>query len=135
MSALTDEQLWAVYFGAMPAVCKTGALRAVADAAVADDRVGRGEPVFWYRPTSTGGYDSPIHNYSIEDCRKECGAWKPLYATPTIPEGYALVPIDGIRYAIGILESNFGPMIRQATADGLKKLLPKMIEIAKEVQS
>lgn len=35
MNALTDEQLWAAYFGAMPAVCKTGALRAVADAAVA----------------------------------------------------------------------------------------------------
>lgn len=37
-------------------------------------------PTFWYRPRSDGGYDGPLHNDSIEDCRKQSGAWVPLYA-------------------------------------------------------
>ncbi|SPA44648.1 hypothetical protein [Cupriavidus taiwanensis] len=39
-------------------------------------------PLFWYRPRSDGGYEGPLHNDSIERCRKESGGWVPLYATP-----------------------------------------------------
>jgi len=38
------------------------------------------EPMFWYRPRSDGGYEGPLHNERIEEVRKRCGAWVPLFA-------------------------------------------------------
>lgn len=40
------------------------------------------EPLFWYRPSSDGGYEGPIPHSSIEEVRKNSGAWHPLYAHP-----------------------------------------------------
>ncbi|MET0356185.1 MAG: hypothetical protein ABW044_05365 [Cellvibrio sp.] len=37
------------------------------------------EPVFYYRPTSSGGYEGPIHANSIEKVRIGSGVWKPLF--------------------------------------------------------
>jgi len=43
------------------------------------------EPVFYYRPTSSGGYEGPIHAGSIEKVRVDSGVWKPLYAEQVTP--------------------------------------------------
>lgn len=37
------------------------------------------KPLFWYRPCSDGAYEGPIHDSSIEEVRKQSGAWKPLF--------------------------------------------------------
>ena len=55
-----------------------------------------GEPLFWCRPRSDGGYEGPLHDSSIEDVRKRPGAWMPLYTqpAPVVPDGFALVPVS-----------------------------------------
>lgn len=37
------------------------------------------KPMFWVRLRSDGCYEGPIHDSSIEDVRKQSGAWHPLY--------------------------------------------------------
>lgn len=45
--------------------------------------IGEGqEPVFWVRPRSDGGYDTPLRHEFIEQSRKESGAWVPLFRHP-----------------------------------------------------
>lgn len=46
------------------------------------ERFGQADPIFWYRPRSDGGFEGPIHNDSIEQARKESGAWLPLHGGP-----------------------------------------------------
>jgi hypothetical protein len=56
------------------------------------------EAVFYYRPTSSGGYEGPKWAESMEKCRIDSGVWRPLYAHPlpaqSVPEGWQLVPIE-----------------------------------------
>ncbi|EAZ97240.1 hypothetical protein [Marinobacter sp. ELB17] len=37
------------------------------------------ETVAWIRPTSTGGFEGPLHDCQIDDVRKRSGAWSPLH--------------------------------------------------------
>lgn len=54
----------------------------------------QGEPMFWVRLTSDGGYEGPIHNDGIERVRRQSGAWHPLFIAtqPAIHDGWQLVP-------------------------------------------
>lgn len=58
-----------------------------------------GEPVFWYRPCSDGGYEGPIHNEGIERVRKLSGAWQPLYPKQAwrVPQALQL---DAARWSV-----------------------------------
>ena len=46
------------------------------------ERVEKQEPAFWWRQRSDGAYEGPIHSISIEQARKQSGAWSPLCALP-----------------------------------------------------
>lgn len=40
------------------------------------------DPVTWIRFTSDGGYEGPIMDGVIEECRKKSGGWTPLFMLP-----------------------------------------------------
>ena len=92
MSALTDEQLSAIWIDDRTNNEKHDCV-SYARAVIAADRALRGQPVAWIdkhelamiplwpdEPTVSA---QPVSEYDV-----------PLYASPTIPEGYALVPIE-----------------------------------------
>lgn len=95
MTQLTDDQLKAAYNA--PNGGHLGGLRAVADAVLAAERAGVGEPVAWRRPSISKKV--MIFGYK-KDRDFALQGWEPLYAHPVhdigktvVPEGYALVPI------------------------------------------
>lgn len=74
------------------------------------------EPVFYYRPTSSGGYEGPIWAGSIEKCRIDSGVWKPLFAEPqpaqaaAIPEGKLIGILDMVESSIKTAYCNAYPV-------------------------
>lgn len=90
MRGLTDEELWDIYDKAAVENQHLGirseinaALRAVADAAVAADRAGRGEPVaYGMLNTSITGREKPLMMVRIDipaDDQYQGKLWVPLY--------------------------------------------------------
>lgn len=60
-----------------------------------------GEPEFYVRYRSDGGFEGPLHKDATEQVRKDC--WSPLYTanpaaanSPVIPDGWKLVPSAGL---------------------------------------
>ena len=101
MSALTDEQLSAIWIDDRTNNEKHDCV-SYARAVIAADRALRGQPVAWIdkhelamiplwpdEPTVSA---QPVSEYDV-----------PLYASPTIPEGYVLVPIEPTENQWGFL--------------------------------
>ncbi|RAP72988.1 hypothetical protein [Candidatus Erwinia dacicola] len=71
-----------------------------AEAELARRDAAAGEPEFYVRYRSDGGYEGPLHKDATEECRKQ--SWSPLYTTPpaasvnspVIPEGWKIVPTE-----------------------------------------
>lgn len=70
-----------------------------AEAEIARRDAAAGEPEFYVRYRSDGGYEGPLHKDATEECRKQ--SWSPLYTAappaasvnyPVIPEGWIPMP-------------------------------------------
>lgn len=77
----------------------------------------RQEPIFYYRPTSSGGYEGPISAACIEKCRIDSGVWKPLYADP-VPAKAAAIP-DNVKDIISRLASELESEIEGRHTEGM----------------
>ena len=77
------------------------------------------EAVFYYRPTSSGGYEGPKWAESMEKCRIDSGVWRPLYAHPlpaqAVPESKPVTYFLATR--CGFNDGSGAETLQSGTAD------------------